>query len=75
MAPGSVMAKPAVKPSTRSWRCPSGSFGPPVVWPSGRSTKAVRGGLALAVIDLADEKPKVGNPPASRWRAIRPTDW
>ncbi len=46
-----------------------------MVWPSGRSTKIERGGLADAVMVLAEVNPTVGIPAASRWRAIRPTDW
>jgi hypothetical protein len=45
------------------------------VWPKGRSTNTDRGGLAATVMDRAEVRAMVGNPAASRWRAIRPIDW
>jgi len=52
----------------------SGWFFLPVVWPSGKSRKAARGGATERVIDRALVMQSVGIPAASSSRAISPTD-
>ena len=65
VVPGVVSEVKASSASIRMARCKSGSSGLPVVWPSGKSRKAARGGLTARVMSSALVIERVGMPAAS----------
>jgi len=74
ISPGLVASCANASAARAMSSCTSGRFGGPAVFPSGKSVKAARGGLAEAVMVHALVKDEVTTPAASSARAISPTD-